>query len=146
MEKVSIIVPIFNKEDYIESCLDSLLEQTLKDIEIICVNDASTDSSLELVKQRAIDDQRIKIINHKQNLGTGQARKHGVEAANGEYILFVDSDDSLEIETCEKLYEKIKKEKVDILHFGTNVIPSINTSREMVDWVEKFLSPYPQKL
>ena len=65
MEKVSIIVPIFNKEDYIESCLDSLLEQTLKDIEIICVNDASTDSSLELVKQRAIDDQRIKIINQK---------------------------------------------------------------------------------
>ena len=87
MVKVSIVVPIYNTENYVERCLDSLLKQTLTDIEIICVNDASTDASLTVVEKKANNDRRIKIINHKHNFGTGQARKHGVEVANGEYIL-----------------------------------------------------------
>lgn len=111
MVKVSIVVPIYNTENYVERCLDSLLKQTLTDIEIICVNDASTDASLTVVEKKANNDRRIKIINHKHNFGTGQARKHGVEVANGEYILFVDSDDSLKSNACEELYKKIKKEK-----------------------------------
>ena len=115
MVKVSIVVPIYNTENYVERCLDSLLKQTLTDIEIICVNDASTDASLTVVEKKANNDRRIKIINHKHNFGTGQARKHGVEVANGEYILFVDSDDSLKSNACEELYKKIKKEKVVLL-------------------------------
>ena len=146
MVKVSIVVPIYNTENYVERCLDSLLKQTLTDIEIICVNDASTDASLTVVEKKANNDRRIKIINHKHNFGTGQARKHGVEVANGEYILFVDSDDSLKSNACEELYKKIKKEKVDILHFGTNIIPSRNTSKTMVNWVENFLTPYPHNI
>lgn len=146
MVKVSIIVPIYNVHDYIGACLESLLNQTLQHIEIICIDDASTDGSLDIVKEKTDLDNRIKIILHDKNRGTAQARKHGVELAQGEYILFVDGDDTLNERACEKLYNRIKKENVDILHYGTEVIPATALSKTMIDWVENFLNPYPQKL
>ena len=93
-EKVSIIVPIYNVEPYLSSCLASCLNQTLKDIEIICVNDGSTDHSLEIVKEFQKADRRIRIID-KENGGLSSARNAGITAARGEWLVFLDSDDML---------------------------------------------------
>ncbi len=115
--KVSIIVPVYNVEEYLVKCLDSLVSQTLKEIEIICINDGSTDNSLEILNTFAQKDSRIIIIN-KQNEGVSAARNIGLDISNGEYIMFVDSDDYLEIQTCQTVYEKIKNENSDLLIFN----------------------------
>lgn len=146
MAKISIIVPVYNVENYIEACLESLLNQTLSDIEIICIDDASSDASFKIVEEKANQDCRIKFIKHEQNLGTAQARKHGVEIAAGEYMMFVDSDDTLVLSACENLYCRIKEENVGILQYGTNVIPAVNISDSMVQWVEKFLKPCEDRI
>ena len=103
MVKISIIVPVYNTEPYLEQCLDSIINQTLEDIEIICVNDGSTDNSLSVLEEYASKDNRIKIIN-QENEGPGFARNNGLKSVNGEYVLFVDSDDWIELNTCEALY------------------------------------------
>ena len=92
MAKVSVIVPVYNVEQYISVCLDSILNQTYEDIEVICINDGSTDSSKSILEQYQKFDSRIKIFNQK-NSGLSAARNRGMEKACGEYILFVDSDD-----------------------------------------------------
>ncbi len=102
--KVSVIIPVYNTEKYLEKCLDSVCNQTLSDIEIICINDASTDNSLDVLKQYAGKDSRIKIINFAENKGAAAARNAGIEIATGEYIGFVDSDDYIDIDFYEKLY------------------------------------------
>ena len=146
MADVSIIVPIYNVENYVEKCLESLIHQTLSDIEIICVDDASSDRSLEIVKHIAETDSRIKVICHSENLGTLQARKHGVEQSTGKYIMFVDSDDWLEKAACEKLYNYMQEMQTDILQFGTNVIPAVPLSESLKVWIENFLKPYDRKI
>ena len=94
MPKISVIIPIYNSEKYLEECLDSILNQTLKDIEIICVDDGSTDNSLTILENYAQRDKRIQIFS-QQNLHAGIARNHGLEKASGEYVHFMDSDDLL---------------------------------------------------
>lgn len=116
MIKVSIIVPIYNVEQYLEKCLESLVNQTLKDIEIILVNDASPDQSDEIMKRYADKYSNIKNIFLKENLCLGGARNKGVEQASGEYITFVDSDDYLELDYCEKMYHEADKTKSDIAY------------------------------
>lgn len=111
--KVSVIVPIYNVEKYLSRCLDSLINQTLKEIEIICVNDGSTDNSLEILKEYHLKDSRIKIIN-KQNAGLSAARNSGLKIASGEYIGFVDSDDWVDLNFFEKLYNSAQKNNCDI--------------------------------
>ena len=108
MIKVSVIIPVFNTEKYISKCLSSLVNQTLDDIEIICVNDGSTDNSLEIIEKIANNDARIKIINqeHKKQ---GAARNAGLKIAEGEYIGFVDSDDWIDLNYYEMLYNTAKK-------------------------------------
>lgn len=113
MTKVSIVVPFYNTEKYIGKCLDSLVNQTLSDIEIICVNDGSTDKSLEIVQNFANKDARIKII-EQENLKQGAARNNGTKFATGEYIGFVDSDDWIDLDYYEKLYFAAKKYDSDI--------------------------------
>lgn len=109
--KVSIIVPVYNVEKYLAKCLDSLVNQTLKDIEIICINDGSTDNSLEILNTYAQKDSRITIID-KKNEGVSAARNTGLNISKGEYIMFVDSDDYLELPNVffkeEDVVEKIK--------------------------------------
>ena len=95
MAVVSIIVPIYKVENYIERCLNSLIEQTFQDIEIICVDDGSPDKSGKIAEQYAVQDKRIKVI-HKKNAGLGMARNTGIEIATGKFVAFVDSDDYLE--------------------------------------------------
>ena len=119
MIKVSVIIPVFNTEKYISKCLSSLVNQTLDDIEIICVNDGSTDNSLEIIEKIANNDARIKIINqeHKKQ---GAARNAGLRIAEGEYIGFVDSDDWIDLNYYEMLYNTAKKYDADIA-LATNV-------------------------
>ncbi|MCI5871924.1 MAG: glycosyltransferase, partial [Streptococcus sp.] len=93
MAKVSIIIPVYNTEDYLADCVKSLQKQSLQDIEIILVNDASTDRSLEIMTDFQKQDPRIKVISLDSNQGVGEARNQGLKVASGEFIAFVDSDD-----------------------------------------------------
>ena len=113
MTKVSVIIPVYNTEKYLPKCLDSIINQSLDDIEIICINDCSTDRSLEILKYYVQKDKRIKLINLPQNKGVGYARNIGIDNANGEYIGFVDSDDFIDLNFLEKLYIKAKETKAD---------------------------------
>lgn len=115
MPKVSVIIPVYNTEKYLSKCLDSLVSQTLQDIEIICINDGSTDNSLELLKSYAQQDKRIKIINFKENQGVSRARNAGIRVATGEYIGFADSDDTVDLNFYEKLYDKAKETDADVV-------------------------------
>ena len=120
-ELISIIVPVYNVEQYLEKCVDSIINQTYKNLEIILVDDGATDSSGKLCDELAKIDNRIKVY-HKENGGLSDARNYGVERATGEYIGFVDSDDYIDAEMYEKLYEAIKKENVDVAECNLKII------------------------
>lgn len=115
MLKVSIVVPVYNVAQYLECCLESLINQTLKDIEIICVNDASTDNSLEILKSYVSKDNRIKLINFEENKGVSIARNTGIKLAQGEYIGFVDSDDWIDLDFLNQLYMKAISTNADVI-------------------------------
>ncbi len=114
MCKISVIIPVYNTEKYLEQCLNSVINQTLKDIEIICVNDCSTDNSLEILKEYSQKDKRIKIIDLKENKGVSNARNIGINKAEGEYIGFVDSDDWIDDNYYETLYNLAITKSSDI--------------------------------
>ena len=114
MPQVSVIVPIYNQEKYLEQCMKSIRRQTLKDIEIICVDDGSTDRSLSMIRKMAAGDSRILILT-EENAGAGVARNKGLAHAKGEYITFLDSDDIFEPDMLEKLYDKAEKENLDVV-------------------------------
>ena len=113
MPKISILVPIYNVEKYLPQCLDSLVNQTLKDIEIICINDGSTDSSLEIIQEYINKDNRIKVIS-KQNSGYGDSMNQGLKLASGDYIGILESDDFTEPEMYEDLYNLADKNDADV--------------------------------
>lgn len=116
MVKVSVIVPIYNTEDYLNECLTSIINQSLKDIEIICIDDGSTDNSLEILREFAKMDKRITIFSQK-NKGQGSARNLGLKHAKGEYICFVDSDDILKLNELKDTYNICSKNSLDFLVF-----------------------------
>lgn len=115
MKKVSIIIPVYNSSKYLKECLDSVLNQTLKEIEIIIINDGSTDSSEKTIKDYVKENTNIIFINNKKNKGIGYSRNIGVSKSTGEYIGFVDSDDTIEPEMFEKYYNFAIKNKLDIV-------------------------------
>jgi glycosyltransferase involved in cell wall biosynthesis len=115
--KVSVIVIAYNIECYIKKCLDSIINQTFKDLELIVVNDGSTDKTLEQIKKAAASDSRINVID-KENGGAMTARISGLNASSGEYILFVDGDDWIHLETIEKLYKRALEENADIVLYN----------------------------
>ena len=117
MAKVSVIVPVFNVEKYLSKCLKSLIKQSIQDIEIICVNDGSYDSSGEILERYAKIDKRIKILN-QENKGQATARNLGIIEASGEYLGFVDSDDWVDKDYFEKLYNSAKLYNADIACAG----------------------------
>ena len=114
--KVSVIVPVYNTEEYLCKCLDSIIEQTLKEIEIICIDDGSNDNSLDILKNYAKKDKRITVISQK-NLHAGVARNAGITVAKGEYLSFLDSDDWFELDFLNDVYNVINKEKSDFIAF-----------------------------
>jgi len=99
--KVSVVIPVYNVEDFLGECLDSICNQTLKDIEIICVNDGSKDSSLDILNEYALNDSRITVVD-QENGGHAVATNRGMELATGEYLFLMDSDDILDVTALEK--------------------------------------------
>mgnify|MGYP000058266539 CR=1 FL=1 len=139
--KVSVVVPIYNVEPYLERCIQSLLNQSLKDIEIILVDDGSPDHCPQMCDEYAQKDSRIKVI-HKDNAGLGFARNSGLEIATGEYVAFVDSDDYIEFNMYEELYDNAKKQYADIVFGGfyTEYPKGVWTASKEVNKIEIFQS------
>ncbi len=111
--KVSVVIPVYNVEKYIRQCLDSVVNQTLREIEIICINDGSKDNTLDILKEFAQKDSRIVLVD-KENEGLSIARNQGTEIACGEYISYIDSDDWVDIHYLEELYNAAKKYNSDV--------------------------------
>ena len=140
-EKISIIIPVYNTEKYLKQCLDSVVNQTLKEIEIICVNDGSTDDSLKLLKEYAKEDSRVVVIDQKHQY-QGCSRNNALKIARGEYIQFVDSDDLIREDACEKLYKNAKENDLDMLCLsGYNFTETPQDEQENPYWsYDKILS------
>lgn len=117
MEKISVIIPVYNSEKYINKCVESLINQSYKNLDIVLIDDGSTDSSGKICDEYAKQDLRIQVF-HQKNGGPSKARNYGLKKAQGEYITFVDSDDWLVENAIEKCYEVIKTEDSDILIFN----------------------------
>lgn len=138
---ISVILPVYNTALYLRSCLDSLKEQSLQNIEIICVNDGSTDESLNILQRYVNDDYRFVIIS-QENAGQSVARNTGVKFAKGEYLYFCDSDDMIKQTALEKLYEKAESEKTDMVFFNSDVIFS---NEELQSSNKSYLTYYERK-
>ena len=131
MIKVSIIIPVYGVEKYIAKCLDSLVNQTLEDIEIIVVNDGSPDDSQKII-DKYVRKYPNKIKSYiKENGGQGSARNYGLEKSTGEYIGYVDSDDYVELDMYEKLYNLAKKDKLDIAICGSYNVDEITNNKDI---------------
>ena len=116
MKKVTVIIPMHNSSKHIEECLESVINQTYKNLEIIVVDDASTDNSLELVKN--IEDNRIKLIELRENVGAGIARNKGIEVASGDYISFLDSDDYWVLDKIERQVKFMEDNNYTFIYGG----------------------------
>lgn len=121
MPKVSVIIPVYNVEQYLKECLDSVLNQTYCDYEIIVVNDGSTDGSINILSDYANINQKVKVITTK-NQGQSIARNVGIDIATGDYIIFLDSDDKISEKTLEICIKEIEEKKIDAIFFGSEVI------------------------
>ncbi len=140
MYKVSVIIPIYNVEKYLRQCLDSVVNQTLKDIEIICVNDGSTDSSPQIIREYMAKDPRVKMID-KANSGYGASMNRGFDMAEGEYIGIVESDDYADSDMFEKLYNAAHKDHLDVVKSGYYFYYSVPKERnEKVEIVSDVMS------
>lgn len=122
---ISIIVPVYNVERYLAECLDSLCSQTHDAIEIICINDGSTDGSLDILERYAAQDNRIRVIS-QENGGVAHSRNKALDVASGEYVLFVDSDDYIDHHACEILLESARESGADIVAFGGKTFPTMH--------------------
>ena len=119
---ISIIVPVFNVEKYLEECLESILRQDFSEYEVICVNDGSTDSSAEILKKYEMEYSRIKVIEHSENKGLSAARNTAMKHATGKYIMFVDSDDMIVPNILEEVYATAESNHLDILYFERSLL------------------------
>ncbi len=138
--KISVIIPVYNVEKYLPTCLDSLVNQTFNDIEIICINDGSTDGSLEILHEYAQRDSRMKIISQK-NQGVSFSRQVGLNNALGEYIMFCDSDDYYSPDMCMSMYETIQERQVDIVKCNIRCVDD-NLTVERVDDQKYYKIPF----
>ena len=136
MPKVSVIIPVYNVELYLHQCMDSIIGQTLTDIEIICIDDGSTDSSFSILQEYAEKDNRI-IVLQQENSGAGIARNAGMKIAQGEYLSILDSDDYFEPEMLEKAYLQCEKDKADICVFRSDRYNMQKHVYEDISWTIK---------
>ena len=154
---ISIIIPVYNVEKFLPQCLDSLVNQTYRDIEIICVNDGSTDGSMEILQGYAEKDERIKIIS-RENRGVSESRNEGIEHASGEWLMFVDSDDWLEPNCCERIMSRNEDDDLIIFsyirEFKTTSAPKLifddlpkSFEGKGIDWLfERLIAPKEEEL
>lgn len=140
--KVTIIIPVYNAEKHLKMCLDSVINQTLKEIEIICIDDKSTDNSPEILKEYEHNDKRVKIIKNIENKGTGYSRNIGLKESLGEYIMLLDSDDWYEPQACEKAYTQINNNKDDIVFFNYTKNFEYNNTKEKINVVGELFDIY----
>ena len=145
--KLSVILPVYNVEEYLEECLDSVLCQTLKDIEIICVDDGSTDSSRNILQKYAEKDKRIRLILKDHNEGLLLARKAGAMRACAEYLIFVDSDDYISRNACEQMVSLTERYRTDVIQVTADVATlEEKTDKSKVEWLRTVLRPVPTEL
>lgn len=137
--KVSVVIAVYNGEKYIRECLESVLNQTLKEIEIICVNDASKDRTANILEEYRKKDSRIKVITNSVNLNAGKSRNLGMEKARGKYIIFLDADDIFECCMLEKAYEKANYCKADICIFREDLFEDVSYVKKKVSYIESML-------
>ncbi len=121
MAKLSIIIPIHNSEKTILRCLNSVVKQTMKDIEIICIDDNSKDNSSKIVEKLCAFDNRIRLVKNHQNIGASESRRRGVNESKSKYICFVDSDDEINIDYCKKMYEAIVNTNADLVECNYSI-------------------------
>ncbi len=133
MPKVSVIIPVYNVEQYIGSCVDSILGQTLKDIEVICVDDGSTDGSAAIIARYATEDSRVKVLQSK-HAGAYRARETGVNASKGEYVYFMDSDDFLKPSAFEELCALADRERLDQVVFSAEIFCDDDVPDKLRAW------------
>lgn len=133
---VSVIIPVYNARRYICCCIDALLTQTLKELEVIVVDDCSTDDSYELCLNRYKDNERVVLLKQPSNMGPGAARNAGIEKARGEYISFVDADDGVLTEAFENMYRVAKERDADVVHVSGMLVPFEKKLREDLSSLE----------
>ena len=143
MDKVSVIVPVYNVEQYLPQCLESIAGALYPNLEIICINDGSTDNSLAVLQQFAAKDPRFVIIN-QENAGVSAARNRGIQAATGRYLAFVDGDDYIQKDFIAKAVDALQREKADVVLFGVNEINSKNEkiSERNLELLKKLSDPF----
>ena len=144
---VSVCIPVYNTESYLEECLESACKQTLKEIEIICVNDGSTDSSLQVLQKFAENDDRIIIIN-QENQGAACARNVGIQHAKGEYVFYLDSDDYIAQDALEILVNEMQTRQLDLLFFNGTVFGEQGVEKKRIKKEETFfkrIHEYPSE-
>ena len=120
---ISVVIPVYNVASYLEECIKSAIHQSYSNLEILCIDDCSTDASIEIIKSFAIFEPRIRLISHQHNLGLGAARNTGIELANGDYIYFLDSDDFIHTHTFDKLIQKALHTDADVVVGGAWAFP-----------------------
>lgn len=135
--KFSVVLPVYNVADYLRECLDSLINQTYSNLEIICVNDGSTDNSLAILQEYAAKDSRIKIIN-QENQGLGQTRTNGMPHATGDFISFIDPDDWIELDMFEKLAVYVKEKNPQVVQFNIRYYFESDKTFSQVDFLERY--------
>lgn len=138
---ISVIIPCYNQEKYLRDCLDSIVNQKFSGLEVVCVDDGSTDKTLEILQDYKKNYSCITLISYKKNQGTSQARKDAVLASSGKYIMFCDPDDTFDSKALKTAFDAIEKNKTDMVQFGTNVI-NCGVSPATYDWFVKFVEPY----
>ncbi len=146
MPRISVIIPVYNDAEYLDSALAGWEKQTYGDIEIICVNDASTDNSLDILNDRHEKDERFKVCSLERNSSAWMARKRGIEMASGEYIMFADADDEIDVNACAELLSEMEAKPVDILNFDTEIINADGLPKARVEGMERFMRPYDGEL
>ncbi|KAA8997971.1 glycosyltransferase [Paenibacillus spiritus] len=141
--KVSVVIPVYNVERYLDECLQSVIGQTLTDIEVICINDASTDNSMDILEKFRTNDKRIQIITHPRNRGLSSARNTGLSRASGKYIYFLDSDDYIVPEAMEELFNKAESGVLDAVFFEAELLYEDDQLKtQFIGYKEEFRHSY----
>lgn len=148
MPVFSIIIPAYNNSRYLPECVHSITGQSFGDLEVIVVDDASTDDTYAVMQRLAEEDSRVKAMRHEVNAGTLAARRAGVEASHGDYVLLVDQDDELAPGTLERLHDYAANpdHSADIYHYGVHVAAATESAREAAQGMTEFLTPKPRTL
>ena len=142
MKRISVILPVYNAERYLDECLDSILNQTLREIEVFCIDDGSTDNSRQILERRASADSRIRIL-QTPHLGAYEARRAGLACATGEFLYYMDADDTISTSAFEELCALADRDKLDHIIFSANVFADDDDCGEHVKkYLDKFAERY----